>query len=109
MNGSLYIFGGEDSSRRPVSELHVLDLASMTWREVQTTGRAPAARSAHAAVPYKARNACRCRRDNHQPIATAHVCNKVLDSFLKEVALHAASHMLCDIPSELSWEVLAAE
>lgn len=109
MNGSLYIFGGEDSSRRPVSELHVLDLASMTWREVQTTGRAPAARSAHAAVPYKARNACRCRRENHQPIATAHVCNKVLDSFLKEVALHAASHMLYDILSELSWEVLAAE
>ena len=56
VNGSLYIFGGEDSSRRPVGELRVLDLASMTWREVQTTGRAPAARSAHAAIPYKARN-----------------------------------------------------
>ena len=53
MNGSLFIFGGEDASRRPVSDLHVLDLASMAWREVVTTGRAPAARSAHAAVPYK--------------------------------------------------------
>ena len=53
LNGSLYIFGGEDTSRRPVSELHVLDLASMTWRQVETTGRAPAARSAHAAVAYK--------------------------------------------------------
>lgn len=53
MDGDLFIFGGEDASRRPVSDLHVLDLASMAWREVVTTGRAPAARSAHAAVPYK--------------------------------------------------------
>ena len=53
VNGSLYVFGGEDSSRRPVSELHVLDLATMAWQQVQTTGRAPAARSAHAAVVYK--------------------------------------------------------
>ena len=60
VDGSLFIFGGEDASRRPVSELHVLDLASMAWREVTTTGRAPAARSAHAAVPYKV---C-CRGDS---------------------------------------------
>ena len=53
VNGSLYIFGGEDTSRRPVSELHVLDLASMSWRQVETTGRAPAARSAHTSVAYK--------------------------------------------------------
>lgn len=53
VNGSLYIFGGEDTSRRPVSELHVLDLASMSWRQVETTGTAPAARSAHTAVAYK--------------------------------------------------------
>ena len=53
LNGILYIFGGEDTSRRPVSKLHVLDLASMTWRQVETTGRAPAARSAHTAVAYK--------------------------------------------------------
>ena len=53
VNSSLFIFGGEDASRRPVSDLHVLDLASMTWRDVTTTGRAPAARSAHATVPYK--------------------------------------------------------
>ena len=53
MNGSLFIFGGEDASRRPVSELHVLELAGMTWRAVTTTGRAPAARSAHAGLPYK--------------------------------------------------------
>ena len=55
VNGSLFIYGGEDASRRPVSDLYVLDLASMAWREVATTGRAPAARSAHAAVPYKVR------------------------------------------------------
>lgn len=36
-----------------MSELHVLDLASMTWRQVETNGRAPAARSAHTAVAYK--------------------------------------------------------
>ena len=53
MNSSLYIFGGEDTSRRPVSELHVLDLATMAWKPVQATGRAPAARSAHTAVAYK--------------------------------------------------------
>ncbi len=60
VNGSLFIFGGEDASRRPVSDLYVLDLGSMAWREVATTGRAPAARSAHAAVPYKV--SCRSRR-----------------------------------------------
>ena len=57
VNGSLYVFGGEDTSRRPVSELHVLDLATMAWRPVMATGCAPAARSAHTALAYKVRSA----------------------------------------------------
>ena len=51
---TVYVFGGEDASRRPLRELHCLDLPTMAWSSPQTSGTPPAARSAHAAVVYKA-------------------------------------------------------
>lgn len=53
MGSSVFIFGGEDSSRRPIGDLLVLDLAAMAWVRPDTTGLPPAARSAHTAVAYK--------------------------------------------------------
>mmetsp|Transcript_3402 Transcript_3402/g.8632 ORF Transcript_3402/g.8632 Transcript_3402/m.8632 type:complete len:629 (+) Transcript_3402:121-2007(+) len=55
IGSSLYVFGGEDSARRPVNTLYVLDLESMTWSEPETVGTAPAARSAHVATSYGGR------------------------------------------------------
>jgi hypothetical protein len=51
---TVYVFGGEDASRRPLRELHCLDLTTMTWASPATSGTPPAARSAHVAVVYKA-------------------------------------------------------
>ena len=51
---TVYVFGGEDASRRPLRELHCLDLSTMAWTSPKTSGTPPAARSAHAAVVYKA-------------------------------------------------------
>lgn len=31
------IFGGEDRSRKLLSDVHVLDLETMTWEAVETT------------------------------------------------------------------------
>ncbi len=53
IGSSVFIFGGEDSSRRPLGELVILDLAAMAWVRPDTTGLPPAARSAHTAVAYK--------------------------------------------------------
>ncbi|CAL8471826.1 g11368 [Coccomyxa elongata] len=55
VGGNVYIFGGEDSSRRPMGELLVLDLVSMAWVRPDTSGLPPAARSAHTALAYKNR------------------------------------------------------
>jgi len=49
----LYLFGGEDVNRRPLSDLHVLDLPSLTWSVVDVPGKPqskPAPRCGHAAV-----------------------------------------------------------
>ncbi len=41
VGNKLYIFGGEDASRRALGDLHVLDLASMQWERTVgvATGR----------------------------------------------------------------------
>ncbi|KAL6746870.1 hypothetical protein V8C86DRAFT_1437567 [Haematococcus lacustris] len=75
INGRVWVFGGEDSGRRPLSDLHCLDLASATWSQAwplpsAAQGQAhdtaaqrqggkrvlppgpPSARSAHAAAAY---------------------------------------------------------
>lgn len=53
----LWVFGGEDAGRRPLAELHALDLASMTWSSPQLAAgsKAPAARSAAGAAAYMGR------------------------------------------------------
>jgi hypothetical protein len=49
----LYVFGGEDCRRRPLADLHVLDLQTMEWAALEPPGAAhakPAPRCGHAAV-----------------------------------------------------------
>ena len=55
IGGRLFVFGGEDSARRPLGDLHVLDLPSMAWAEVAVPGKAqakPPPRCGHAAVVH---------------------------------------------------------
>lgn len=65
MGSSVYIFGGEDSSRRPMGELLVLDLVSMAWVRPDTSGLPPAARSAHTALAYKVSSIMQPHVPNH--------------------------------------------
>jgi hypothetical protein len=49
----LYVFGGEDCNRRPLADLHVLDLPTLTWRALAPPGKPhtkPPPRCGHAAV-----------------------------------------------------------
>jgi hypothetical protein len=52
VGSKVYMFGGEDTARRVLGELWVLDLESYTWSQAEVTGTPPAARSAHAATAY---------------------------------------------------------
>ncbi|GKV18549.1 hypothetical protein SLEP1_g28913 [Rubroshorea leprosula] len=49
---SLVIFGGQDAKRTLLSDLHILDLETMTWDEVDAVGVPPSARSDHAAAVH---------------------------------------------------------
>ncbi|KAG2435000.1 hypothetical protein HYH02_011998 [Chlamydomonas schloesseri] len=51
----VWVFGGEDGSRRPLADVHVLDLASLTWSTPQLSGKAPPPRSASCATVYQDR------------------------------------------------------
>ena len=44
VGGRVFVFGGEDASRRPLGELHVLDPAACSWQPVTTTGTPPSPR-----------------------------------------------------------------
>lgn len=55
INGKVYIFGGEDAKRRPLSELWILDLATLEWDRPTTTGTQPAPRSGHSACAFQNR------------------------------------------------------
>lgn len=55
MGRRIYVFGGEDPRHRPLGDLWYLDLDSLTWGQPEVKGKAPAARSAHAAVAYNNR------------------------------------------------------
>lgn len=46
----IYIFGGEDIARRPLGDLHILDLEKLEWIQPEVKGKAPSARSAHVAT-----------------------------------------------------------
>ncbi|XP_024960077.1 acyl-CoA-binding domain-containing protein 4-like [Cynara cardunculus var. scolymus] len=49
---SLVIFGGQDASRTLLNDLHILDLETMTWDEIDTLGVSPSPRSDHAAAVH---------------------------------------------------------
>ncbi|KAM7258870.1 hypothetical protein ACFE04_014611 [Oxalis oulophora] len=48
----LILFGGEDSKRRKLNDLHMFDLKSSTWLPLHCTGTGPSPRSNHVAVLY---------------------------------------------------------
>ncbi|KAI3701954.1 hypothetical protein L6452_27470 [Arctium lappa] len=49
---SLVIFGGQDANRTLLNDLHILDLETMTWDEIDTLGVSPSPRSDHAAAVH---------------------------------------------------------
>ncbi|GLT90254.1 hypothetical protein SLE2022_081970 [Rubroshorea leprosula] len=49
---TLVIFGGQDAKRTLLSDLHILDLETMTWDEVDAVGVPPSPRSDHAAAVH---------------------------------------------------------
>ncbi|KAK7277946.1 hypothetical protein RJT34_22966 [Clitoria ternatea] len=49
---SLVIFGGQDAKRTLLNDLHILDLESMTWDEIDAVGVPPSPRSDHAAAVH---------------------------------------------------------
>ena len=52
IGGKVYVFGGEDGARRPLNDLHVLDLSAMCWQHPKVLGHPPPPRSAHTAAAY---------------------------------------------------------
>ncbi|KAL5566052.1 hypothetical protein UlMin_029216 [Ulmus minor] len=52
---SLVIFGGQDAKRTLLNDLHILDLETMTWDEIDTVGVPPSPRSDHAAAVHAER------------------------------------------------------
>ncbi|CAN6926807.1 unnamed protein product [Brassica oleracea] len=52
---TLVIFGGQDAKRSLLNDLHVLDLETMTWDEVDSIGVSPSPRSDHAAAVHAER------------------------------------------------------
>ncbi|CAN6297326.1 unnamed protein product [Urochloa humidicola] len=47
---TLVLFGGEDAKRCLLNDLHILDLETMTWDDVDAVGTPPPPRSDHAAA-----------------------------------------------------------
>ncbi|WVZ73093.1 hypothetical protein U9M48_021441 [Paspalum notatum var. saurae] len=52
LGSRLLMFGGEDSKRRLLNDLHILDLDTMMWEEVKTEKGGPAPRYDHSAAVY---------------------------------------------------------
>ncbi|XP_009619480.1 acyl-CoA-binding domain-containing protein 4-like isoform X2 [Nicotiana tomentosiformis] len=52
---SLVIFGGQDAGRSLLNDLHILNLETMAWDEVDTLGIPPSPRSDHAATIHAER------------------------------------------------------
>ncbi|KAI3975257.1 hypothetical protein MKX01_033497 [Papaver californicum] len=52
---TIVIFGGEDASRSLLNDLHILDLETMTWDDIDTVGMPPSPRSDHAAAVHAER------------------------------------------------------
>lgn len=49
---TLVILGGQDAKRSLLNDLHILDLETMTWDEMDTVGISPSPRSDHAAAVH---------------------------------------------------------
>lgn len=49
---SLVMFGGEDAKRSLLNDLHILDLETMTWDDIDAVGPLPSPRSDHAAAVH---------------------------------------------------------
>ncbi len=54
VGGRVFVFGGEDSSRRPLGELHILDPAACSWQPAATSGAPPSPRRRAARRPAPA-------------------------------------------------------
>ncbi|CAN6724629.1 unnamed protein product [Malus baccata var. baccata] len=52
VGGNLVIFGGQDAKRSLLNDLHILDLETMTWDEIDAVGVPPSPRSDHAAAVH---------------------------------------------------------
>ncbi|GAB4836388.1 hypothetical protein Ancab_001299 [Ancistrocladus abbreviatus] len=52
VGSKLIMLGGEDINRRLLNDIHVLDLDSMTWNEVETTQPPPSPRYDHTAAVH---------------------------------------------------------
>ncbi|KAL8205926.1 hypothetical protein R6Q57_009477 [Mikania cordata] len=52
---NLVIFGGQDGNRTLLNDLHILDLETMTWDEIDTIGVSPSPRSDHVAAVHAER------------------------------------------------------
>lgn len=55
MGAKVYVFGGEDVSRRPHGDLYIMDMVCQQWTKAETTGTPPSPRSAHVAASYMER------------------------------------------------------
>ncbi|XWS64529.1 hypothetical protein CRYUN_Cryun05aG0011800 [Craigia yunnanensis] len=53
---TLVIFGGQDAKQTLLNDLHILDLETMTWDEIDALGLPPSARSDHAAAVHAEHN-----------------------------------------------------
>ncbi|KAF7817911.1 acyl-CoA-binding domain-containing protein 4 [Senna tora] len=52
---SIVIFGGQDAKRTLLNDLHILDLETLTWDEIDAVGTPPSPRSDHAAAVHAER------------------------------------------------------
>lgn len=53
LGDKIYIFGGEDAARRPLSDLHVLDLETCIWEKLNPSQtHLPSPRSVHVGTSY---------------------------------------------------------
>ncbi|XP_010524875.1 PREDICTED: acyl-CoA-binding domain-containing protein 4 isoform X2 [Tarenaya hassleriana] len=52
---SLVIFGGQEAKRSLLNDLHILDLETMTWDEIDAVGVPPSPRSDHVAAVHAER------------------------------------------------------
>ncbi|CAL5194739.1 unnamed protein product [Lathyrus oleraceus] len=52
VGNTLVIFGGQDAKRALLNDLHILDLETMTWDEIDAVGVPPSPRSDHAAAVH---------------------------------------------------------